>query len=176
MAAGTIAQKPIEAITGALENIAESDGRGIARHSGGEVARTAVQKAAERLRRHEPAIQQRGDSGAQPPFAQLREHQGHVIIFLGHRAADPQRLVERLGDKARHVRVGGEVEAGIDVRLEREFPQQRQAERVDGGNRDVAVALLQVAPARGIELREAAGFFQANAASPASALAVRCRK
>ena len=92
---------------------------------------------------------------AQPPLAQLREHQRHVVVVAREAAADPQRLVERLADQPRHLGVVGEVEAGIDVGFERKLAQQRQAERVDGRDGDVAEALLQIAPARRVELARA---------------------
>ena len=69
--------------------------------------------------------------------------------------------IERLGDQPRHLGVVGQLERRVDVRFERKFAQQRQAERVDGGDGDVAKALFQLAPASGIELRQPARFFQA---------------
>ena len=67
-------------------------------------------------------------------------------------AADAERLIERLADQARHLGVVGQVEPGIDVGLERKLAQQRQAERVDRRDRDVAEALLELAPPRRVEL------------------------
>ena len=48
---------------------------------------------------------------AQPPLAELREHQRHVIVVARDAAADAQRLIERLADQPRHLGVVGEVEA-----------------------------------------------------------------
>ncbi len=75
-------------------------------------------------------------------------------------AADAQRLIERLADQPRHLGVVREVEAGIDVGFERKLAQQRQAEGVDRRDRDVAEPLLQVAPARGVELGQTARLLQ----------------
>ena len=53
-------------------------------------------------------------------------------------APDRQRAVERGFDEPRRLGFVGEVEAGIDARLERKLVQQRQAKRVDGADADVA--------------------------------------
>ena len=112
------------------------------------------------MRRDEPPIEQRRDAAAQPPLAQLREHQRHIVVVSRDAAADAERLVERLADQPRHLGVVGELEPGIDVGLERKLAQQRQAEGVDRRDGDVAEALLEIAPARGVELRQAARFLQ----------------
>ncbi len=154
--AGAVVQEPVQAVARAVEDVHELDRRGRARRRGCEIARTALQKAAEGVRCHQPPIEQRGDAGSQPSLAQLREHQRHVVVFLRDRPADTQRLIERLADQARHIGVGRQIETRVDVRFERKLAQQRQAERVDRRNRDVAETLLQVAPPPGVEFREAA--------------------
>ena len=111
--------------------------------------------------RDQPPIQQRGDAGPQPSLAQLREHQRHIVVFLRDRPADAQRLIERFADQARHIGVGRQIKARVDVRFERKLAQQRQAERIDRRNRDVAETLLQVAPPSGVEFREAARLLEA---------------
>ena len=58
-----------------------------------------------------------------------------------------QRAVERRFDQARRLGFVGEVEAGIDAGFERELVQQRQAERVDGADGDVAERVANLAPA-----------------------------
>ena len=63
-------------------------------------------------------------------------------------AADAQRAIERFVDQARHLGVVGHREAGIEIGFERELAQQRQAERVDRADGDVADAIAQLAPAR----------------------------
>ena len=113
------------------------------------------------MRGDQPPIEQRRNARPQAPFAELREHQRHIVVFPRQGAADAERLIERLADQPRHLGVIGEVEARIDVRFERELAEQLQAEGVDRRDRDVAEPLLQVAPARGVELRQAAGLLQA---------------
>ncbi len=108
------------------------------------------------MRRDEPPIQQRPDAGAEPPLAELREHERHVLVVAREAAADAQRLVERRRHEPRRLRVVGEIEARIDVRLERELAQQREAEGVDRRDRDVAEATRDLAPSRRVDLREAA--------------------
>ena len=156
MMAGTVVQEPVQAVTRAVEDVLELDGRGLARRRGCQIARTALQKAPEGVWCHQPPIQQRGDAGSQPSLAQLREHQRHVVVFLRDCPADTQRLIERLPDQARHIGVGRQIETRVDIRFERKLAQQRQAKRVDRRNRDVAETLLQVAPPSGVEFREAA--------------------
>ena len=77
-------------------------------------------------------------------------------------AADAQRPVERLVDQTRDLGFIREVEPGIDVGFEWEFADERQAEGVNGRDRDVAEPLAQVAPAGRIELRGAARVAQAR--------------
>ena len=55
---------------------------------------------------------------------------------LGKGDQDSQRSVERLLDDPRHFGLVGHLEARIQIRFERELVQQRQAERVDGADRD----------------------------------------
>ena len=107
----------------------------------------AAQEAIERIARDQPAIEQRRQRLAQPRLAELGEEQRHVRIVERDGAADRQRAVERGFDEARRLGFVGEIEAGIDAGLEREFVQQRQAERVDRADADVAERVADLAPA-----------------------------
>ena len=147
-----VVEERVEAVADAGEHVAQPRRRAARTPSRGQIARPLLQEPAQRVRRDQPPIQQRRDAGAQPPLAELREHQRHVVVVARQGAADAQRLIERLADQPRHLGVVGEVEARIDVGLERELAQQRQAEGVDRRDRDVAEPLLQVAPAAGVEL------------------------
>ena len=158
--ARAVVEKRLEAAATLGEDLAQPCGGRLAGAGGRQIARSLLQKPAQRVRRDEPAIEQRRDAGAQAPLAELREHQRHIVVVARDAAADPQRLVERLADQARHLGLVGEIEAGIDVGLERELAQQRQTERVDRRDRDVAEPLLQIAPASGVELRQAARLLQ----------------
>src|SRR6266850_2230492 len=127
----TVVEKRVEAVADAAEDVAQARGGELACFGAGQVARTALQESTQGLRRDQPAIQQRGNPGAEAALAELREHQRHVVVFPRDAAADAERLVQRLGDETRDVGVGGEIEARIDVRFEWELAEEREAERVD---------------------------------------------
>ena len=87
----------------------------------------------------------------------LREHQRDIAILARDRDQDPHRSIERRGDEPRHLGLVGKLEGGIDVGLERELAQQREAERVDGADGDVAESIAQLEPACAIELGQIGG-------------------
>jgi len=155
-----IAQKRLESTIDAGHRGAQPLGRTAACPFGRQVAGTTRQVPAERLWRHQPAIEQRRQPGPQAPLAELREHQRHVLVGSGETSADAQRLVQRFADQAWCLGVVCEAEPGIDVRLERELPQERETERVDRRDGDVAKPLPQLAPPRQIELGVAARLAQ----------------
>ena len=66
-----------------------------------------------------------------------REQQRHVVVVGRQRPADAERPIERFAHQAGRLGFVGQVEPGIDAGFERELAQQRQAERVDGGDGDV---------------------------------------
>ena len=70
-----------------------------------------------------------------------------MFVVPRQAAAGPQRPIERLVDQSRHLGLVGDVEARVEVGFEREFTQQRQAEGVDGADRDVVGPVAQLAPA-----------------------------
>ena len=117
-----------------------------------QVARAAGEEAVECVTGHEPAIDERGQAISSAPDAELRQHQGDVAILARDRHQDPHRPIERGGDEPRDLGFVRELEGGIDVRLERELAKQRQAERVDRADGDVAQSIAEVEPARPIEL------------------------
>ena len=64
----------------------------------GQIARAPLQEPAQRLRRDQTAIEQRRDAGAQPPLAELREHQRDVVVVARDargRCAAPDRATRR---------------------------------------------------------------------------------
>ena len=75
-------------------------------------------------------------------------------------------LIERLLDQARHLGLVGHLEAGIEVGLERELAQQRQAERVDRADRDVAEAVAQSPPALPVSNSERAAARRSSSDDP----------
>ncbi len=126
-----------------------------------EVPRSRRQIAPQDGRCDQPASEHPRQTGSEPALAQLRKHQRHIVVGLREAAADSQGAIERLLDQARNLGVVGEGEARVDIRFERKLAQQSEAEGIDGGNRDVAEPIAQIAPACGIERRCAARFFQA---------------
>ena len=119
------------------------------RARGGHAHLAAAHESIERVARHQPSIEQRGQRLPQSRFAQLRKQQRHIRIVERDAAADRQRAIQRRLDEARRFGFIGEVEAGIDTGLERKFMQQREAERVDGADPDVAKPVADLAPAGG---------------------------
>jgi hypothetical protein len=83
---------------------------------------------------------------------QLGEDETHGGIAQRQAAALAQRAIERLVHEAQHLGLVGHREAGIEIGLERKLAQQRQAERVDGADGNLAESLAQLAPARLLDL------------------------
>ena len=106
----------------------------------------------ERGPRHEAPLEQRRQALPRPRDAELREHQRDVGVGSRLAGQDPQRLIERVFDEARHLRLVRQVEAGIEIGFERELPQQREAERVNRADRDVAQPVAELDPSGSIEL------------------------
>ena len=119
-----------------------------ARDRGGQIRGPSREVPAQRVRRDETTVEQRRNAGSKPPLPELCEHQRDIVVVTRETAADPQGLIERLARSGAERRCRREIETGIDVRFERKLAKQRQAERVDGRNGDVAEALLELAPAR----------------------------
>jgi len=82
----------------------------------------------------------------------LREHECNVLVLPGEPAARPQRPIERLIDQSRHLGFVGNIETGVEIRLQRKFAQQRQAERVDRADGDVVDPVAELAPPGGRKL------------------------
>ena len=113
-----------------------------------EIARPAREVAPKHLRRDEAPAEQHPEPRSEAPLAELREHERDIIVLLRDTSANSKSDVERLFDEPRRFRVVGELEAWIDIGFERELAQQRQTERVDRGDLDIAEPVLQIAPAR----------------------------
>ena len=133
------------------------------------------QVVGQHARRHDAAVQQRREAGARAPLAELREHERHILVVAREAAADAKSAVERLVHQPRHLGLICHREAGIEIGLERELAQQRQAERVDRADGDVGRAVAQVAPSRaaGISPRAAAARSVDTMRSRISAAALR---
>ena len=113
----------------------------------GQVARSGRQRALDRVVDDQPPIDHVREAIAQPLLAELGKQQADVVVCSRKTAPDVERPIERLLHQTRHLRLVGHLEAGIEVGLERELAKQRQAERVDGADVDVAGSLAHVAPA-----------------------------
>ena len=106
-------------------------------------AAAARQIALQHVGRHQPSFEQRRQRSTRAPFPELRKHQRHVLVVARRRAADAQRAVERLVHEPRQLGLVGDGKSGIEVGLERKLAQQRQAERVNGADRDVGGPIAQ---------------------------------
>ena len=107
--------------------------------------RAARQEAVERVPGDEPAIEQRASPSRVRDDAELREHQRDVRLV-----AAPGRRRSRSVDRATRRRAAAPrsrrpSRSRDRVGLERELAQQRQAERVDGADGDVAEPIAQIA-------------------------------
>src|SRR5438132_9886389 len=80
------------------------------------------------------------------PFA-LRLALRPCRILAREDAARPQRAIERFVDETGHLGLIRDVEAGIEVRLQRKLAEQRQAEGVDGADGNLVDAVAQLTPA-----------------------------
>ena len=130
--------------------------------SGLRSARAADEEPPEHLARDQPAVEQHARPSRSRRLPELREHQPHRRIVAracrGRRAARDRAPRRRAASTSVSSAMR---EAGIEIGLERELAQQRQAERVDGADRDVAEAVAQLPPSRRVDLarprRRAAG-------------------
>ena len=91
---------------------------------GVQIARRAPEDLAERGRHGRAALQETGHRQPHAPRAKLREQHGNVRILSGRRAGGHQRPLDRLPEDVRCLRLVGNREARVEIRLEREFPQQ----------------------------------------------------
>ena len=141
-----VGEKSFDASGEAGEHATQPLERVLARALGSQVARPGRQRAIDRVIDDEPAVDHVREAVPQPLLAQLGKQQPHVVVGPRQAAADVERAIQRLLHQARHLRLVGHLEAGIEVRLERKLAKQRQAERVDGADGDVARSLAHVAP------------------------------
>ena len=105
---------------------------------GRQIARAGRQRAGDRVIDDKPPVDHVRKPVAQTLFSKLGKQQPHVVVCARKAATDVERPVERFIHQARHLRFVGHLETGIEIRLERELAEERQAERVDGADGDVA--------------------------------------
>ena len=99
------------------------------------------------LGRNDAARKQTGQPGARATVAELREHERDVLVLARNAPARAQRPIERLVNEARHLGFVRHLETRIQIGLERKFPKQREAERVDRADLHIGRPVAQLAPA-----------------------------
>ena len=130
-------EKSIETSAHRLEHREKSVGTSARRFGDREVARSGRQIPTEDAGCHDPTIEQRRQPFARTAIAKLSEHESDVLVLSRDAPARAQRAIERLVHEPRHLGFVGHLETRIQVGLEREFAEQRQAERVDRADRDI---------------------------------------
>jgi hypothetical protein len=70
-----------------------------------------------------------------------------MLVVARHDPAAAQRAIKRFIDESRHLGLVRHLKTGIQVGLEGELAKERQAEGVDGADRDVGSPVAQLAPA-----------------------------
>ena len=148
MAERAVAERNVEAAGPRSNASASRSAAGRTRAFRRQVSGPDFEKPPQDVRRDQPPIEQRRQALAQPALAQLDEHHRDVGIGLRQVTADPERPIERFADEPRNLGLVREVEPGRDAGFERKLADERQAERVDGGDGDVAQPLAQLFPAR----------------------------
>jgi hypothetical protein len=94
--------------------------RRLAAHDGsGKPARASRQISPQGIGRHQAAVEQRFKAGTQAALTQLCKDQCDIVIVSGNEPADSQRLIQRFFNQPWNLGVVGQLEPGIDVRLER---------------------------------------------------------
>ncbi len=127
--------------------------------------RAARDEARDRRNRDVPAVEQRLHRLTKRPQLDAGEEEPDRLLVDHQTARGLQREVERLPAEPRHLGLVGDLECRVHARLQRELPQQREAECVDGGDLDVRDALAQLPPAQG-EPRIATGPFPQGGQDP----------
>ena len=160
MADGAVGQELRQPARNSAQHVVQRCRGAAADHRRRQVGWAIGEKPVQRVPRHEPSLQQRREPCPRPCRTELREHERDVGIRPGLRGEYPQRSIQRVVDESRHFGLVRHVEPRIEVRFERELAEQRQAERVDRADRDLAEAIAQVEPARLVELRSLGGVAQ----------------
>ncbi len=124
----------------------------VARRVAASISRSAAPDAvryfASTVGRHNPAAQQRRQPASDAALTELGKRERHIAIVPGDGAAYAKGAIECFVDQARQFGVVGNGESRVEVGLERKFPQQRQAERVDRADGNIGGAIAQLAPPR----------------------------
>ena len=95
----------------------------------------------------QPAVDQRLEASPDSPLAEHRHEQPDVLGRC-HPARRAESPVDRRLHEARRCRLVRDVEPGVEIRLQGELAQQREAERVDRADGNVREPVAQRRPAR----------------------------
>ncbi len=106
-----------------------------------QVGRPAREETIERCPRDQTPLEQRRQALTRPRDTELRKDERDVRIGARLSRQDAERLIERVFDESRDFGLVRQVETGVEIRLERKLPQERQAERVNRADGDVAQAI-----------------------------------
>ena len=115
---------------------------------GARAARRAPQDPSERGGGGGAAAHELGHRLPHAPGSELRQQHGDVGVPARRGAGRRHGPLDRLPDDVRYLGLVGDREVRIEVGFERELPQQRQAEGVDGADADLAEPVAQLPPAR----------------------------
>ncbi len=121
------------------------------RARGREVLGDGADGAGEHRCGDEPPIDQAAKALAQLPLAQPREDQRGRGIGERGRTADSQGPIQRFVHEAERLGFIRHPEARIEIGFEREFAEQRQAERIDRADCHILEVIAQGAPDGGLD-------------------------
>ena len=156
MKAGSVRKKRGETALDRSERVAQTRGRATQTTSAtdrqgrgpGSGAMRHARRGAYRAARQDrlAASPHRVARGAGPPLDPLPQSAAHA-----------QRPIQSFVNQPKHLRLVRHREARVKVGFEWELPEQRETERVDGADGDVAEAVAQLAPSRLVDLARGSG-------------------
>src|SRR5262249_24038406 len=119
-----------------VEEIAQSPCCGTARNRSRKLSGPICQKPTAKVPSDQAASKKASASLTEAALAELREDQGHVLVFSRKSTTRSQRTIERLFDKTQDFCVVGKLESRIDVGFEGKLSQEPEAKCVDRRDRD----------------------------------------
>ena len=118
---------------------------------GCQVGWPAREETIERCPRDQTPLEQRRQALTRPRDTELCKDERDVRIGARLSRQDAERLIERVFDESRDFGLVRQVKTGVEIRFERKLPQERQAERVNRADGDVAQVIAELDPSRAIE-------------------------
>ena len=156
----TVGEELLQAARHGAQRVLQRRGRAAAHDFSGQVGGSSGEEAVQRVPGDETALEKRRQPFPRPRDPELGEDDRHVRVLPGEAGENPQRSIQRGFDEPRHLGLVRHLEAGIEIRLEGKLTEERQAERVDGADRDVRQPIAHVRPPRLVELRPGRRVFQ----------------